>query len=81
VQEPGPGALSGAPDNNGGSTGTYSCVVDEHPRFHLDALRWFACLTEVAGVAPTDLVVHVVGSIGSDVLTYLEAEGVTIESV
>ena len=44
-----------------GPAGLFSCVVDDHPRFHLDALRWFACLTEVAGVQPDDLVVHVVG--------------------
>jgi hypothetical protein len=81
--------LTEAHNNNNNNTddgapppaGTYSCVVDEHPRFHLDALRWFACLTEVAGVAPTDLAVHVVGSAGSDALSYLEAQGVAVVPV
>jgi SAM-dependent methyltransferase len=56
-------------------------VVDEHPRFHLDALRWFACLTEVAGVEPSDLVVHVVGTESSDALAYLSAQDVTVRPV
>jgi hypothetical protein len=56
-------------------------VVDEHPRFHLDALRWFACLTEVAGVDPRDLVVHVVGDDGSDALGYLKARGVALRTI
>ncbi len=58
--------------------GHISCVVDEHPRFHLDALRWFASLTKLAGVSPTDLVVHVVGTGSSDVLDYLGSQGVTV---
>jgi Methyltransferase domain len=53
-------------------------VVDEHPRFHLDALRWFASLTKLAGVSPTDLVVHVVGTGSSEVLDYLRSQGVTV---
>ncbi len=61
--------------------GRFSCVVDEHPRFHLEALRWFACLTEVAGVDPHDLVVHVVGRPTSDVLEFLKAQEVAIRSV
>ena len=40
--------------------GRFSCVVDSDPRFHLDALRWYAALTRVAGVASGDLVVHAV---------------------
>jgi 2-polyprenyl-3-methyl-5-hydroxy-6-metoxy-1,4-benzoquinol methylase len=63
------------------SDGRFSCVVDEHPRFHLDALRWFASLTEVAGVIPGDLMVHVVGSESSEVLLYLKAQGVTVRTV
>ena len=35
--------------------GTFSCVVDQHPRFHQEALRWFASLTTIAGVDPHDL--------------------------
>ncbi len=59
----------------------FSCVVDEHPRFHLDALRWFASLTTIAGVDPRDLVIHVVGTDGSDALTYLRSRGVTVRAV
>jgi hypothetical protein len=64
-----------------GYAGSFSCVVDEHPRFHLDALRWFACLTRVAGVQPGDLVVHVVGSTESEVLDHLRGKGVSVVAV
>ena len=63
------------------SRGTFSCVVDEHPRFHLDALRWFVSLTTIAGVDPRDLVVHVVGSDNSDALVHLRSRGVTVRSI
>ena len=63
------------------SAGRFSCVVDGHPRFHLEALRWFACLTEVAGADPNDLVVHVVGSESSDALDFLKAQGVAVRPV
>jgi hypothetical protein len=56
-------------------------VVDEHPRFHLDALRWYAALTAVAGVAPDRLFVHVVGQESSDVLTFLRQSGVTVRRI
>ncbi len=56
-------------------------MVDEHPRFHLDALRWFACLTVAAGVRPNDLVVHVVGRDEFDVLSHLQGQGVTVRPV
>ena len=49
-------------DPSGAAGGQFACVVDEHPRFHLDALRWYAALTALAGVKPSDLVVHAVGS-------------------
>jgi 2-polyprenyl-3-methyl-5-hydroxy-6-metoxy-1,4-benzoquinol methylase len=61
--------------------GIFTCVVDEHPRFHLDALRWFASLTEVAGVAPSDLVVHVIGEDDSDVLNFLRNAGAVVRGV
>jgi hypothetical protein len=56
-------------------------VVDDQPRFHLDALRWFGTLTEAAGVDVDDLVVHVVGPDSSEPLDYLRARGVAIRSV
>ena len=56
-------------------------MVDDHPRFHLEALRWYATLSEVAGVAPDDLVVHSVGASTSDVLEFLRSEGVTVRGI
>ncbi len=56
-------------------------MVDAAPRFHLDALRWFAALTEVAGVPPSDLVVHHVGDTTSEVLDFLAGEGVALARV
>lgn len=57
------------------------CVVDDHPRFHLEVLRWFVSLTDMAGVDPRDLVVHVVGSGSSDALAHLEKHGVVVRSI
>src|SRR3984885_1947058 len=75
-----PESASGQLDAASG-TGTFSCVVDEHPRFHLEALRWFASLTALAGVHPRDLVVYVVGRDTSDALDFLRSRGVTVRSV
>jgi SAM-dependent methyltransferase len=61
--------------------GRFSCVVDEPPRFHLDALRWFACLTRQAGVDSADLVVHVVGDDSSVPLEFLRKNGVTVDRI
>jgi hypothetical protein len=63
------------------AAGCFSCVVDEPPRFHLDALRWFACLTRVTGVKATDLIVHVVGDDTSVALDYLRTNGVTVDLI
>jgi hypothetical protein len=68
-------------DNPMSVSGTISCVVDEKPRFHFDALRWYASLTRVAGVDPSDLVVHVVGDRSSAQLRYLKSRGVSIRGV
>jgi hypothetical protein len=61
--------------------GVFSCVVDADPRFHLDALRWYATLSRIVGVDSQDMVVHVVGGAGSDVLAYLRSMGVTTVDV
>jgi hypothetical protein len=55
--------------------------VDEDPRFHLDALRWYAALTVVAGVDSDHLVVHVVGQESSEVLAFLRSRGVAVRRV
>ena len=67
--------------DHAGSEGLFSCVVDENPRFHLEALRWYASLTGVVGVHARDLVVNVVGTGSSDVLDYLRAAGVAVRRV
>jgi hypothetical protein len=61
--------------------GTYCCAVDSDPRFHLDALRWFATLTEVAEVPARQLVVHAVRDARSDVLEYLRGRGVSVRVI
>jgi hypothetical protein len=69
------------PSSDPGPRGTFACVVDAHPRFHVEALRWYATLHRVAGVDPTDLVVHSVGDEGSEILDYLSGQGVAVRSV
>ena len=44
-------------------------------------MRWYAALTALAGVKPSDLVVHAVGSTSSEILRFLTTQGVTIRSV
>jgi len=73
--------LQGAIHHGGRPGGRFSCVVDEHPRFHLEVLRWFACLTQIAGVDPGDLTVHAVGSTSTESLDYLLRCGVSVRSV
>jgi hypothetical protein len=59
----------------------YSCVVDADPRFHLEALRWYATLDRVVGVDPADLVVHAVDGSGTQVLAYLRDRGVSVVDI
>ena len=63
------------------TAGVFSCVVDDDPRFHFDALRWFATLTGVAGVSSSDLVVNCVGSQSSRALEYLRLAGVGVREI
>ncbi len=72
---------SAGPAAPGERRGTISCVVDTDPRFHLDVLRWFACLTRVAGVRPDDLVVHAVGEDATGPLRHLRARGVRVRRI
>ena len=62
-------------------TGIVSCVVDADPRFHDEALRWYAALNRIAGVDAADLVIHVVDSEKSVQLSYLRTRGVSVRSV
>jgi hypothetical protein len=70
--------VQGRPVSTGGFI---ACVVDDRPRFHLEALRWFACLTQVAGVEASHLIVQVVGPTASEPLLYLESQGATIRRI
>jgi hypothetical protein len=65
----------------GAGGGTFACVVDQDPRFHLEVLRWFASLHGVAGVDPHDLVVHAVGGTSSEALALLEDKGVAVRPI
>jgi len=65
----------------GTTTGVISCVVDQDPRFHVEALRWYAALNRIVGVDSADLVVHVVGAGESAQLDYLRARGVSVKSI
>ena len=68
-------------DPEGSFRGVFSCVVDDDPGRHLDALRWFASLTRIAGVSPRDLVVWAVDGHSSEVFEYLAANDVTVREV
>jgi hypothetical protein len=78
---PGGGQGGGGPERSAAGVGCIACVVDNHPRLHLEALRWYACLTEVAGVDASDLVIQAVGPLDSEPLRYLEGQGVTVRSI
>ena len=61
--------------------GVFSCVVDSDPRFHFEALRWYATLRRVAAVQAHDMVVNAVGGTDSDILNFLRSQGVTVEAI
>lgn len=65
------------------SRGVVACLVDDHPRLHEQALRWFATLTRCAGVAAGALAVFDAGAGGraSPVLAYLEGRGVRVRRI
>lgn len=61
--------------------GALACVVDADPRFRLEVLRWYGSATRLAGIAPADLHVNVVGPAESDVFDYLRSNGVAVRSI
>lgn len=67
--------------STGAAQGVFSCVVDADPRFHVEALRWYATLTRAAGVRTEDLIIHSVSRASSTALDYLRRQGVTVEPV
>ncbi len=76
-----PGATEGRASPDPGDRGRLACVVDTHPRFSLEAIRWFASARRIAGVDPGDLTVHVVGAPRADVTEYLRQRGVAVDPV
>jgi SAM-dependent methyltransferase len=68
-------------DDTTGIAGIVSCVLDASPRFYMEALRWFAGLTELAGVEARDLRVGVVGNLRTDVVDYLRSRDVVVSKV
>ena len=75
----GPG--SHGPVRPEGQVGVVSCVVDSHPRFSQEVLRWYATATRLAGILSTDLVVNMVGDHVSGVASFLRSEGVPVRSI
>ena len=61
--------------------GVIQCVLDVHPRFYLEALRWYASATEIAGIDPHDLRVKIVGQPRADVADFLRERGVCVQAV
>lgn len=61
--------------------GVVACTIDSHPRFHLEALRWFTSATKVADIEPSDLVVNVIGQGPRDVIGRLERSGVRVRTI
>jgi SAM-dependent methyltransferase len=61
--------------------GVFSCVVDADPGSHLDAIRWFAALSEVAGVSAESLLVQCTRGLESDAIDYLRGRGVCVHVI
>jgi SAM-dependent methyltransferase len=57
--------------------GVFACVINRDPRSHLEALRWFASLTGVVGVAADDLIIYT-GVDSSDAVQFLRRSGVHV---
>ncbi|HJS93471.1 MAG TPA: hypothetical protein VJ741_04345 [Solirubrobacteraceae bacterium] len=71
----------GGPERPEGSD-VISTVIDlRHPRYAVEALRWYASLTRIVGVPATDLRLHVVGDGGSPIVDYLRSRGVGVREI
>jgi FkbM family methyltransferase len=68
-------------DEQHGSVGVFSCVVDAAPRFHFQALRWYATLRKVVNVPGRDMRIHAVRGTDSHILQFLRSQGVVVEAI
>lgn len=59
----------------------FSCVVDKHARFTVQAWAWFTTLRHVAGRGLAEIVLHVVEGTPTDRLSYLRGLGVEVRTV
>jgi hypothetical protein len=59
----------------------FSCVVDKHPRFTVQAWAWFTTLRHVARRSLTEIVFHVVEGMPPDRLSYLRGLGAEVRTV
>jgi hypothetical protein len=66
-----------------GPTFAYSCLLDVKPKFVYQLWVWVAMLVDHAGVAPEDVVVHIVrrGAPQADVEAYLASRGIAFRYV
>lgn len=67
--------------HRGPAAGVVSCVLDAHPRFSLEVLRWFASATKLARIEPADLRVHIVGPPNEDIVSVLRSRGAVVRHV
>ena len=52
-----------------------------HPRFAVEALRWYASLTRIVGVPATALRLNVVGDGGSPIVEHMRSRGVAVREI
>lgn len=64
------------------AVGVISTVIDmRHPRFAVEALRWYASLTRIVGVPATELRLNVVGDGESPIVEELHSRGVAVRKI
>jgi 2-polyprenyl-3-methyl-5-hydroxy-6-metoxy-1,4-benzoquinol methylase len=56
----------------------FSCVVDSQPTFQLQVQNWIATLTGLAGIPGSQIVVHTVADIDSDLAAWMRTLGVIL---
>ena len=61
--------------------GFVACVVDSDPRFGLEAVRWYASASRLAGIPGDALVVNMIGDDNSRLAAYLRSQHVTVQSI
>ena len=57
----------------------YSCVIDDHPKFQIQAYLWANCLMALAGVPAASIYFHLAGQQREDELTaWARAKGIRL---